>query len=265
MKRLHAHTPIGASASAMAFKIFLCRLFACPRMTGLAEPHPGSASVLIDELDAGGFQYLSNLRDRFRISGIPTHLYVRDCVSVQPGCVSQISHRPIKRCASHPDLCACHSSFTCAIVTCVECTCDDEKAETVMGEKGTVKQPGYIAPPFHRRLRCPDHHGARREGADPPCGRKSAASSDRRTSPATSSSSSASPPRTSTGPGTNAPPGGRSRRCRRGSSTRSSPSWRPPSTAWWRGPGRCTRPSSCCHGRSRRRRRLSYLRKRARL
>jgi hypothetical protein len=60
------------------------------------------------------------------------------------------------------------------------------------------------------------------------------------------SSSPASPPRTSTGPGTSATPGGRSRRCRAGSSTRSSPSWRPPSTAWWRGRGRSTRPS-CRH------------------
>jgi hypothetical protein len=49
--------------------------------------------------------------------------------------------------------------------------------------------------------------------------------------------------------GTSATPGGPSRRCSPGSSTRSSPSWRPPSTKWWRGPGRSTRPTSCCRGR----------------
>ena len=31
-------------------------LLAWPWMTGLAEPHPGTASVLVDELDAGGFE-----------------------------------------------------------------------------------------------------------------------------------------------------------------------------------------------------------------
>ena len=31
--------------------------------------------------------------------------------------------------------------------------------------------------------------------------------------------------------------------------------WRPRSTAWWRLPGRCSKPNSCCPGRSRRKRR----------
>jgi hypothetical protein len=29
-------------------------------MTGLAAPHPGPASVLVDELDAGGFERAAN-------------------------------------------------------------------------------------------------------------------------------------------------------------------------------------------------------------
>ena len=38
-------------------------------MTGLAEPHPGPASVLIDELDAG------------QLEGLPDH---RNCGSARP-------------------------------------------------------------------------------------------------------------------------------------------------------------------------------------
>ena len=41
----------------------------------------------------------------------------------------------------------------------------------------------------------------------------------------------------------------------RGFSIRSSAGWRRPWTAWSRAPGRCSRPNSCCRGRSRKRRR----------
>ena len=48
---------------------------------------------------------------------------------------------------------------------------------------------------------------------------------------------------------------GRQRRPAAGVRIRSSDGWRRPWTAWSRAPARCSRPSSCCPGRSRRKRR----------
>ena len=55
----------------------------------------------------------------------------------------------------------------------------------------------------------------------------------------------------STATGSNATPAGSSAISNSMCSIRSCAGWQPPSTEWSRPPGRCSRPSSCCRGRSR--------------
>jgi hypothetical protein len=60
----------------------------------LAEPDARSASILVDELDAGGFENTFYVGKRFRVTGVSTYFQIGDRIAMQAGCVGEISHRP---------------------------------------------------------------------------------------------------------------------------------------------------------------------------
>jgi hypothetical protein len=72
-------------------------------MPRLTEPDARTASVLVDELDAGGLQYFSDFGDGFLVSAVTANFNVRDRVSVRTGSLCEISHSPIQSCTVWTD------------------------------------------------------------------------------------------------------------------------------------------------------------------
>jgi hypothetical protein len=75
----------------------------------IAEPDARSASILIDELDAGFFQNSLDVRERFWVARVTSDFEVGDRIAMQAGRISKVSHRPIQCGPSHSHLCTCHS------------------------------------------------------------------------------------------------------------------------------------------------------------
>jgi hypothetical protein len=75
----------------------------------IAEPDSRSASILVDELDAGFFQNSFDVRKRFWVARVTSDFEVGDRIAMQAGRISKVSHRPIQCGPSHSHLCTCHS------------------------------------------------------------------------------------------------------------------------------------------------------------
>ena len=74
----------------------------------LAKAHAWSATVRVDELDAGGSQLLFDYFECLWIAGIATNLDVVDRISMETSRFREVSNRPIQRRSRHFHLCTCH-------------------------------------------------------------------------------------------------------------------------------------------------------------
>jgi hypothetical protein len=75
----------------------------------LPKAYTGSATVLVDELDASAFQRFFDQFERFWIAGIASNFDVVDRVSMKTRRFCEVSNSPIQCRSCHPDLCTCHS------------------------------------------------------------------------------------------------------------------------------------------------------------
>ena len=84
----------------------------------LLKANADASPILVDELNAGPFQYGFNGRKRFWIASISADLNVGDCIAVETRSFSEVSDGPTERGSRHSHLCACHRHYSCSIVTC---------------------------------------------------------------------------------------------------------------------------------------------------
>jgi hypothetical protein len=77
-------------------------------LLSLFQAHPRSSAILVDEFHAGAFQYTFDRREGLRVTKIPPHLNICDCISVQSSGFCKVTDGPIQGRTSHSYLCTCH-------------------------------------------------------------------------------------------------------------------------------------------------------------
>jgi hypothetical protein len=88
-------SPPQANALPVFLAVTATSLFSWFGLARLSQPHACPSSVLVDELDPGGFQCPFNEVEGLQIACVASHLDVIDRISMKAGRIGEVSNGPI--------------------------------------------------------------------------------------------------------------------------------------------------------------------------